>query len=217
LPNKPIGIFGGTFDPVHYGHLHSAWALLEYLQLDHIRLIPCHIPPHREQAQASTPDRLSMLEYATESVSKLVVDNREAMREGPSYMVETLTSLRADFPEQLLCLLLGMDAFAVLTQWHRWESLIDLAHIVVIERPAAARPTDPRLTRLCEQHAVDSADAINDKLYGNLLFIKNFMQLDISASEIRKQLQAGHTPRYLLPDAVLDYIETQQLYRGEHA
>lgn len=215
--SKPIGIFGGTFDPVHYGHLHSAWAALEQLQLDHIRLIPCHIPPHRDPAHASTQDRVNMLEYATQSVSELVIDPRETLRDGPSYTVDTLATLREDFPSQSLCLLLGMDAFAGLTRWHHWEALTDYAHLVVFSRPDHGLPTDSDLNRFLKAHQADSSDALHQETHGKIVLMDTLVPLDISATAIRTQLQAGQTPKFLLPDAVLEYIQTKQLYRGEHA
>ncbi|PPD32864.1 MAG: nicotinic acid mononucleotide adenylyltransferase, partial [Methylomonas sp.] len=127
-----IGIFGGTFDPVHYGHLRSALEVKELFGLDEVRLIPCYQPPHRDQPKASATMRLQMLQQAINHEPGLVVDSRELNRAGPSYMVDTLKSLREEFSEQTLLLFIGSDAFENLTSWHRWQQLFDYAHLVVL-------------------------------------------------------------------------------------
>lgn len=134
-----IGILGGTFDPIHFGHLRTALDVVEDLNLQQLRFIPCGEPPHRDQPHASPAQRLAMVQLAIASESRFMVDAREIQRGGPSYMVETLESLRQELGEQQsLGLIVGLDAFAALDSWYRWQDLIDLAHLIIMTRPGWA-------------------------------------------------------------------------------
>lgn len=132
---RPIGIFGGMFDPIHYGHLRTAFELLQSLDLEEVRFIPCGDPPHRADTFADAAFRLHMVRLATMAEPGFTVDDRELRRQGPSYSVDTLASLRGEFPGRSLCLITGMDAFLGLPGWHRWDEILDFAHIVVAHRP----------------------------------------------------------------------------------
>ena len=136
-----IGILGGTFDPIHHGHLRLAVEMREGLGLEELRLIPALQPPHREAPIAGAEDRLAMLEAAVARANALHIDTRELVREGPSYTVDTLLSLRAELPAQPLCLIIGMDAFCYLDTWHRWQDVLELAHIGIARRPGTTEPT----------------------------------------------------------------------------
>ena len=149
-----IGILGGTFDPVHFGHLRPALEARQALGLDEIRLIPCNVPPHRPQPFASARQRLTMLQGAIAGHAGFVIDERELHRDGPSYTLDTLLSLHADIKGVDLCLLLGMDAFRGLTSWHRWHELIDHCHIVVMTRPDATFPERGELGTFIGLHRV---------------------------------------------------------------
>lgn len=209
----PIGILGGTFDPVHYGHLRPALELLEGLALGEVRLLPCGVPPHRSTPVATPSQRRAMLELALEEQTGLRLDTRELERPGPSYMVDTLSSLREELPDTPLCLLLGSDAFLGLTGWHRWQELTGLAHLVVMHRPGwTFAAADATLAQLLAGHRVDSHAALVAHPAGAIL-LQPVTQLDISATAIRAQIAAGRSPRYLLPDAVWGYIRAQGLYR----
>jgi nicotinate-nucleotide adenylyltransferase len=137
---RTIGIFGGTFDPIHFGHLRTAFELLQALRLHEMRFMPAGNPPHREVTVASAPVRLAMVQAATQGQPGFVVDDREIRREGLSYSVDTMRTLRADFPDHSLCLIVGMDAFLGLPKWHQWRELLDLAHLVVAHRPGWRAP-----------------------------------------------------------------------------
>ncbi len=209
----PVGILGGTFDPVHYGHLRPALEVLELLALAEVRLLPCGVPPHRGAPAATPAQRRAMLELALEEQAGLRLDTRELERPGPSYMVDTLGSLREELPDTPLCLLLGVDAFLGLTRWHRWEELFNLAHLVVMHRPGwAFAAADATLAALLAERRVDSHAALAAHPAGAVL-LQPVTQLDISATAIRAQIAAGRSPRYLLPDGVWDYIRAQGLYR----
>lgn len=202
-----IGIFGGTFDPIHYGHLRSALELKELFELDHIRLIPCAQPVHRDEPNATAEQRLEMLQIALQNQPDFVVDAQELERSGGSYTFHTLEKLRLDYPNEPLLLFIGSDAFNEFTTWFRWRELFNFAHIVVITRPnAALNPLDDFFkSRLTD-------DKSQLKQLAGRLFFQEITQLAISATAIRGMIAAKQNPRFLLPDAVLDYIFKHQLY-----
>lgn len=204
-----IGIFGGTFDPIHYGHLRPALEVLNIFGLDEIRFTPSAQPPHRGQPSASPEQRLHMLRLAVESQPRFIVDTRELERAGKSYMVDTLQSLRVDFPSQPLLLFIGMDAFNKLNTWHQWQTLFDYAHIVVLTRPGFKVA---KLDDFCANKKTDNKDDLSQSRCGSLYF-QPITQLDISATAIRLMIAKGHDPRYLLPDAVLNYIKQHKFYQ----
>lgn len=212
--SSPLGILGGTFDPVHFGHLRPALELLEGLELDAIRLIPCGIPPHRQVPIAGAEQRLAMLRLAVEGVEGLEVDERELKRAGPSYMVDTLLSLREEVGEQPLCLILGLDAFLGLDSWHQWERILDLCHLVVAHRPGWTlhEGISGPIQQLLNRRQIRDREGICREKAGMILF-QAVTQLDISATSIRNRLAQGQQVRYLLPDPVLEYIEQQGLYQ----
>ncbi len=209
---RPIGILGGTFDPVHFGHLRPALESLESLGLAEVRLIPCGQPPHRSPPRAAAAERLAMLELALAGQPGLRVDVRELERPGPSYMVDTLASLRAELGATPLCLLLGSDAFLGLPGWHRWQELAQLAHLVVMHRPGWELSAVPApLAQLLEANRVQNPAALAAQPAGAILF-QPVTQLEISATAIRDTIAAGRSPRYLLPEAVWERIRAHGLY-----
>ena len=206
-----IGVLGGTFDPIHYGHLRTGLELLERLALDEVRFIPCGQPPHR--AAPATPGslRLRMVEAAVAGQPGFVADGRELEREGPCYTVDTLHSLRQEFPAGALCLLLGMDAFLGLPGWNRWRQLFELAHVVVAHRPGWEAPRDGTLgALLAERRTVSSADLRSSR--AGRIHVEEVTQLEISATGLRDGIRAGGDPRYLLPDAVRNIIFETECY-----
>jgi nicotinate-nucleotide adenylyltransferase len=206
-----IGVFGGTFDPIHYAHLRTALEVQQHLGLAELRFIPASVPPHRPQPLASAQQRLDMLRLAVGDQPGMTVDGRELERDGPSYMVDTLASLRDEPGGGPLVLILGLDAFLGLPAWHQWTRLIGLAHLAVMERPGARLPEEGELAELVRVHRTGNRDRLAQSQAGGLVFVP-VSQLDISATVIREQLAAGRSPRYLLPDAVLDYIHGEGLY-----
>lgn len=212
--SKPIAILGGTFDPVHDGHLRPALELLEELDLAEVRFIPSSRPPHRDQPTATAEQRLAMLELAIAGQPGLVVDDRELRREGPSYMVDTLRALRSELAEIPLCLVLGMDAFEGLHHWHRWLEIPDLVHLLVIHRPGTGLSLSEVLGELLAQRKLHHPEALQERSAGGILF-HPVTQLDISATRIRKIVARGRSPRYLLPEPVWSYIREQGLYRSQ--
>lgn len=208
---RPIGIFGGTFDPIHYGHLRTAFELLQALRLAEVRFIPCSDPPHRGTTYASAAQRLRMVELALRDQDGFVADDRELARAGPSYSIDTLLSLREEFPRHPLGLIVGMDAFLGLPTWHRWEDLLEIAHIVVAHRPGWKAPDLGPLGDMISERGTHRVDDLHDELFGRV-HIHAVTQLEIASTEIRELVAAGRDPRFLMPDAVRDAIDESACY-----
>ncbi len=206
-----LGICGGTFDPVHYGHLRPALEVMDALAPAEIAFVPNAQPPHRDAPGASPAQRLRMLEAAVVGQPGFYVDRRELDREGPSWMVDTLASLREAHPGRSLCLLLGTDAFAGLPGWHRWRDLLSLAHLVVMQRPGWTIPESRDLERLLGRYRIRDARALHDKPAG-CIWLQSVTALDISATRIRTLAATGRNLRYLLPEPVREIIEQEGLY-----
>jgi nicotinate-nucleotide adenylyltransferase len=211
-----VGILGGTFDPIHFGHLRLAEELGDQLKLAQVRLIPAKLPPHRANPSVSAQDRLAMTRLAAAGNPRLVVDDRELRREGASYSVDTLLELRSELGAHVpLCLMLGVDAFVALMTWSRWQQLFNLAHLVVATRPGYALDLDKLPEPLGSISRTRLSNIPGDAPNGRVI-PREIAALDISASGIRQALSQGQSTRYLLPDSVLDYIRDHQLYRGPH-
>lgn len=211
---RPIGILGGTFDPVHVGHLRAAIEIRDALGLAEVRLVPAHVPPHRPQPAASPEHRLAMLRLAVRGVPGLRVDARELGRTGPSYTVDTLAELREEIGPRPLCLLLGDDAFRGLPSWHRWLALFELAHVVVMQRPPLPGADDSLPAALA--HALrgrmsETPQALAEASAGRVLR-HAIPPLDVSATRIRALVRAAHSPRFLVTDNCLRYIRDHHLY-----
>lgn len=201
----PIGIFGGTFDPIHYGHLRTALELLQRLSLTEVRFVPCADPSHRDTMTVAGAFRLDMVKAAVADQPFFAVDDREFKRQGPSYSVDTLGRLRSENPSVSLCLLMGLDAFLGLPDWYRWEEISELAHIVVAHRPGWRVPEDGVLGELLRERGTDEAASLHDSMCGRI-FVTPVTQLEISATELRTSLNAGLDPKFLMPDSVRKII-----------
>lgn len=208
-----IGILGGTFDPVHIGHLRVALDLYQTLPLDEIRFIPCGQPPHRSLPQASASQRVAMLRMAIQDQQGFYVDEREVRRQGPSYMVDTLYSLRDEFPEVPLCLIVGLDVFKEFDKWHRWLEIPTYAHIIIVYRPASDLSADGQVFQLLEQRRVEKPSALLAQVAGSIL-LQPVRQLDISSTDIRLLIAGHKSARYLLPEQVYGYIQNEGLYQS---
>ena len=209
---SPIGIFGGTFDPIHYGHLRSAFELLQALDLAEIRFVPSGDPPHRGHTFAPAALRYRMVEAAAAGQAGFVVDDRELEREGPSYTVDTLSSYREEHGATSLCLILGVDAYLGLTSWHRWDEILNLAHIIVAHRPGWRLPDTGELGGLLAQNGTENIEDLHAAPCG-CIYDHAVTQLEIASTEIRKLIAAGRDPRFLMPDAVRDIIVESGCYQ----
>lgn len=210
-----VAMLGGTFDPIHIGHLRSAVELRERFGLNEVRLVPAHRPPHREQPGAGSAERLRMVELAIAGEPGLRADDRELRRAGPSYSFDTLTGLRAELgPDCSLSLVMGADAFAGLDGWHRWRELLDLAHLIVMARPDSRLPERGPVAELLARHRAEPA-ALRAAPAGHIVSVA-LTPLPVSATGLRELIRAGRSPRYLLPDPVWSYIRERGLYAPPH-
>ncbi len=199
---RPLALFGGTFDPVHVGHLRVAWEAAEALDAD-VRLVPANVPPHRPQPVASAAQRLALLERALAGQSRLVADDRELRRDGPSWTIDTLVDLRAELgAAQPLVLLVGADAWAGLPTWRRWRELFEVAHLGVLTRAGQRAVESDELAREAAPRRVADARALHATPAGHVVDIA-VSALDVSATRIRAELAAGREPRWLVADALL--------------
>lgn len=199
---KPLAIFGGTFDPIHLGHLSVAWEASELLDAE-VRLMPASIPPHRSSPTASAEQRVEMLRAALRGQSRLSLDTRELDRSGPSYTIDTLREFRQEFGARPLVLLLGADAFAGLRSWYRWRELFDVTHIGVLNRPGVDACIPGELERAVAPRRTDDPGVIGVQPAGRVIELA-VTPLEISATRIRELLAAGRDPRYLLPAGLFD-------------
>lgn len=215
-----IGIFGGTFDPIHYGHLCMAEEITELLDLREMRFVPAGMPRLRYAPAASAQHRAAMVQAAIRGNPRFVLDEREIHRPGASYSVESLRDLKQEEGEDAtLCFIMGADAFMRLAEWHDWRDLFQLCHIIIAARPGHVLATNrdvlpQELREECTQRWVSSAGGLAGVSTG-LIYVAPTTLLDISATTIRARINAGGSARYLLPDAVLDYIAANHLYSGK--
>ena len=206
------GLLGGTFDPLHNGHLRLAIECLESVALRQVRLVPVHLPPHRDAPVASPDQRLDMVRLAVNGIPGLVADAAEVQRGGVSYTIDTLRALRGSPGREPMALIIGMDAFAMLNTWRQWTELLDLVHIIVVHRPGAdATAFDPEIRNILEQRRVHTATELGSQPAGNVHLAK-LPLLDISATGIRSRLARGRNVSGLVPDPVLQYIHRHSLY-----
>jgi nicotinate-nucleotide adenylyltransferase len=211
---QAIGVFGGTFDPIHCGHLRTAFELWQELKLAEVRFLPTGSPPHRAHLYANPERRLEMVRAAVADQPSFTVDDREIRRSGVSYSVDTLTELRREHPTRSLCLLLGMDAFLGLPNWHRWRELLTLAHIVVAHRPGWRAPTTGPLGEVMVDHGTGAVRALHESPAGRV-YVHAVTQLEISSTELRSLILAGRDPRYLVPDPVRQIILETRCYAAQ--
>lgn len=208
-------LFGGTFDPIHYGHLKPVEALAQQVGLQHIILLPNHVPPHRPQPEANAQQRLKMVELAIAGNPLFSVDSRELLRDTPSFTIDTLESLRKERGAEVpLAFIIGQDSLLSLHKWHRWESLLEVCHLLVCARPGYAQTLEtPELQQWLDEHQVFDPHALSLRPQG-AIYLADTPLLDISATDIRHRRHHGESCDDLLPRAVQRYIELQGLYRG---
>ncbi|MFQ5642109.1 MAG: nicotinate-nucleotide adenylyltransferase [Thiogranum sp.] len=206
-----ICILGGTFDPVHFGHLRPALEVQQALGIARVHLLPCRLPPHRPAPLAGAEQRLELLRLAVADEPALAIDERELHRDGPSYMVDTLEALRAERGDGPVCLALGMDALLGLERWHRWQDIPALCHMVVMQRPGSPWPQQGALAEWLNRARVTDTGVLHKQAAGCVIGVP-VTQLAVSSTQIRALLAAGKSPRYLLPDAVLNRIQQEKWY-----
>ena len=206
-----IGVFGGTFDPVHLGHLRTALDVQEALGIETIHFVPLKEAVHRDQPGTAAELRCALVQAAIAEQPGFVMDDRELHRPGGSYSVDTLKSFRVQWPDESIAFILGEDAFRGFMGWHKPMEILELAHLVVMQRPGKHN-YDNDLEVLSEKHAVESAQQLHDHKAGKIAF-QTVTQLDISATDIRRRAATGRSIRYLVPGQVERIIRHLGLYR----
>ncbi|APZ43515.1 nicotinate-nucleotide adenylyltransferase [Acidihalobacter ferrooxydans] len=212
-----IGLLGGTFDPIHFGHLRPALEIRDALGLDELRFLPCRIPPHRGTPRESAQTRAALVAQALADEAGFALDRRELGREGPSYTVDTLESFRAELGAQVgLCWIMGRDAFNGLPKWHRPHDVLRLAHIVVAQRPGEEGEPGAALAEMIAGRVSESLTELTQQPAGCVAFV-DVTQLAISATMIREALARGQSARFLVPERVWETIRAEGLYGWKNA
>ncbi|MBC8947915.1 MULTISPECIES: nicotinate-nucleotide adenylyltransferase [Xenorhabdus] len=214
--NTPViqALFGGTFDPIHYGHLRPVEALAQLVGLKQVILLPNHVPPHRPQPEATTQQRLEMVRLAVRDNPLFTVDTRELERQAPSYTVETLKSFRQEIGEQHpLAFIIGQDSLQTIHTWYKWEELLDICHLLVCSRPGyQSQLSAPGMQSWFEKYQIDSPLSLSQKPHG-YIYLAATPLLNISATDIRQRHLQGISCDDLLPPSIQNYIDSQGLYK----
>ncbi|MFM1911420.1 MAG: putative nicotinate-nucleotide adenylyltransferase [Pseudomonadota bacterium] len=210
-----IGILGGTFNPIHLGHLHLANQLQTKLGFDSIRFMPAALPALKDKPNVTAEQRAEMVKIAIANQPHFSLDTRELSRAGTSYTIDTLISLREELGDEVsICWLMGFDAFANLDAWHRWQELLNKAHLIVVKRPHSSDLSNlnAEVKTLLEKHETKNVEEVKKQAYGKIL-IQEIAALDISSTEIREKIAQDKDVRSMVPEALLSYIQQHQLYR----
>lgn len=211
-PEAGLAVFGGTFDPIHFGHLESAVAVMDLLGVPRVKLVPSFVPPHRTGPSSTPAQRLFMLQIATCGNNAMEVDDREVSRQGVSYTADTLASFRSELGEATpLYFVLGIDSYCTLNEWDRWRSLTDVAHLVVLDRPGYSREIPAEVLAWSRRRLVDDPKDIKQLAFGAICLV-SLEQVDVSASEIREMLKIGTRPTGKMPEKVIDFALEHGLY-----
>ena len=216
-----IGLLGGTFNPIHFGHLRMAQELTDALKLSEVRFIPSANPPHKAAPKVSAQQRAEMVQLAINDNPLFKLDRCELERTGASYTIDTLISLREELGKNAsLCLMMGSDAFTKLDSWHRWQEMLDYCHIILVQRPnSKTEKLSDKMTAFLSEHYTENVDDLAEQSAG-YIHMQAISAQDISATKIREKLgirekqSAASSTKYLLPDNVLAYIQQHQLYQS---
>lgn len=209
---KLIGIFGGTFDPVHYGHTETIRSLIAIVPFDEIRVIPNGVPPHRSSLEASTEDRLSMVSIAFSSLDNIIIDNREILREGPSYAIDTAKEVIELYQEDCSVIwIMGTDAFSSIDLWYKWREFIDLVNIIVMTRPDVEVPKASIANAILKEREIKDHEKFFSCKKGKILFVK-VQPINVSSTKVRESLFLGKEVNQMIFSEVKSYIKLEKLY-----
>jgi len=213
-----LGIYGGSFDPIHFGHIKTALMLLEHFEFEQIKFVPCQLSPHKPYAHVHARHRWQMLNLVCRSNDKLNVDDRELKRKPPSYTIDTLLELRSEYgKQQSIAIIMGLDAYLSFCAWHRYKEILPLCHIILLQRPGYTLDDKPDADTVCEKnyydaHSTEDFDDLKNSPCGKI-FMSHLEQYDISSTQIRQTIKQGEQPNYLIPGNVWNYIRRNDLYK----
>ncbi|MDN4501246.1 nicotinate-nucleotide adenylyltransferase [Alteromonadaceae bacterium BrNp21-10] len=210
--NTILGIYGGTFDPIHLGHILPVEKAAKIIGIERVHLIPCHIPPHRQMPAVTAEHRLAMVKLACEAHPLFMADDYELKRQQTSYSIDTLRAFRAQYPNSSLVFFMGYDAFNGIQSWHQWQQLLDYCHIVVCARPGYELDKNTTLTQWTHQHVTLDIATLQQQLSGCIYFVQSD-KVDISSTQLRQQLGQQRSQIALLDPKVAEYIQNHELYR----
>jgi nicotinate-nucleotide adenylyltransferase len=209
-----IGLFGGSFDPIHNGHLRVALEAQQRLGLSQVRFIPCHTHAFAKPIQATAAQRLAILKLAISGEPHFHVEPHEIEQHNVSYTIDTVITLKHKFPTEKLALLIGVDAFVALPKWHRWQEIIDYASIIVLHRPGYTIPVAGEVIDYLKEHECHDAKTFTEQSPSGI-YLLSLPMLEISSTYIRHSIRDGKNAKYLLPDAALNYIHEQKIYQTD--
>ena len=212
VSNMSVALLGGTFNPIHFGHLNLANCLVDYLQVESVRMIPCAIPPHRETPSVSAEQRLAMLQLAIDDHPLLTSDDLELRKSTPSYSIETVQQIRQQVGEETpLFFCIGMDSLLTIDSWHHWQQLLDYCHLAICPRPGYKLPIKGHLAEWIEQNLCDDIDRVKTLAQGCLHLCKIPLK-DISSTAIRDSIKCAQSIDHLTPKSVVNFITKHSLY-----
>lgn len=210
--NMSVALLGGTFNPIHFGHLNLANCLVDYLQVESVRMIPCAIPPHRETPSVSAEQRLAMLQLAIDDHPLLTSDDLELRKSTPSYSIETVQQIRQQVGKETpLFFCIGMDSLLTIDSWHHWQQLLDYCHLAICPRPGYKLPIKGHLAEWIEQNLCDDIERVKTLAQGCLHLCKIPLK-DISSTAIRDSIKCAQSIDHLTPKSVVNFITKHSLY-----
>jgi nicotinate-nucleotide adenylyltransferase len=208
-----IGFLGGTFDPIHFGHLRPAIEIQETIGLKALYFMPNYIAPHKSTSFATPQQRFDMVKLAIQATPRFYVDTQELLRETPNYTIDTLKHLRQEYPNTPLCFIMGMDSLIQFDSWYQYQNILNYCHIIVSHRPGWSPQFNEVVNQLLQQHQIHDPRILHQQLSGSIYFQKT-TQLDISSSEIRELIASNKSIDFLTPQAVCSYIKEQGCYKA---
>jgi nicotinate-nucleotide adenylyltransferase len=210
--DSPFGLFGGTFDPIHIGHIEPVLEAAKQVNIDKIALLPCHIPTHKCVSKTSSHHRLEMVKLTCQEYPTFYPDDREIKRDRPTYSIDTLRELRQQYPKCPLCFFIGMDSLLTINKWYQWQELFDLCHFIVCQRPDHDPDFSAEIVRLLHHRQVSDATELHNSLSGKI-YIASTKQIAVSSTALRQHLHDNVSVDTLIPESVINYIQQYKLYQ----
>jgi len=212
IQQQAIGFLGGTFDPIHFGHLRPALEITEALSLRQLFIMPNHIAPHKSKSHCTASQRCKMVELAISQQSRMAIDKRELRRHKPSYTIDTLKELKNEFPDTPICFIMGMDSLTTFDTWHDWQNILSYCHLIISHRPGWQRKFNKQVDVLVSKHQTTNRHDLHNLQFGKIFF-QTTSQLAISSTEIRELLNHDISIDFLTPENVINYIQGHHLYK----